>query len=90
VLSRLSSIPAITLLADIMGIKNMFEELTPELMQALRMQRPQARAASSGTVTCICNKDVELMAAYRCLHCGIWFCRECGEEHFGPDAQPIC
>ncbi len=62
-----------------------FREPSKELMATLKSQLPQARAASAGKVTCVCSRNVELLAAYRCLHCGVWFCRQCGVEHFGPD-----
>lgn len=66
----------------------MFDRLTPQLHDRLRKQLPQAKAASSGRVECECGKQVKLMAAYRCMHCGVWFCRSCGLEHFGPDVGP--
>lgn len=38
--------------------------------------------ADKVTVKCGCQK-VKLIYAYRCLYCGIWYCKECAEEHFG-------
>lgn len=35
------------------------------------------------TVRCGCHRLLQPHQAYRCLYCGEWFCRECGEEHFG-------
>lgn len=35
------------------------------------------------TVTCECNTILPVEAAFRCLYCGIWFCRRCAERHFG-------
>ncbi len=29
-----------------------------------------------------CKQVVVVVQAYRCFHCGLWFCRECGREHF--------
>lgn len=35
-------------------------------------------------VRCGCLKMVRLYSeAYRCLYCGIWFCKECAQLHFG-------
>lgn len=34
-------------------------------------------------VRCGCLKLVRWMYAYRCLYCGVWFCKQCAEEHFG-------
>jgi len=33
-------------------------------------------------ITCPCGERIPLMEAYRCLFCGIWFCKDCAEEHF--------
>ena len=40
-------------------------------------------AADKTTVKCGCHKKVKLIYAYRCLYCGIWYCRDCAQEHFG-------
>ena len=29
-----------------------------------------------------CGQTVAVLQAYRCFHCGLWFCRECSREHF--------
>ena len=34
-------------------------------------------------VRCACNKYVQWHAMFRCLYCGVWFCKSCAEEHFG-------
>lgn len=34
-------------------------------------------------VRCVCLKLVKMKYAYRCLYCGIFYCRECAEQHFG-------
>ena len=34
-------------------------------------------------VRCPCLKLVKWSYAYRCLYCGVFFCKECAEEHFG-------
>ncbi|MCK5606414.1 hypothetical protein KAR91_31220 [Candidatus Pacearchaeota archaeon] len=34
-------------------------------------------------IRCGCNKLIQWKYMYRCLYCGIWFCRECAEKHFG-------
>lgn len=39
--------------------------------------------ASSLKVRCVCLKLVSIRYAYRCLYCGIFYCRECAEQHFG-------
>ena len=34
-------------------------------------------------VTCYCGKRVNIHFAYKCFYCGLWFCGECGQIHFG-------
>lgn len=34
-------------------------------------------------VRCPCLAFVRWTYAYRCLYCGIFYCRECAEKHFG-------
>ena len=34
-----------------------------------------------------CMKDISIVMAYRCLYCGIWFCRKCGKIHFGDNKK---
>ena len=34
-------------------------------------------------IRCGCNKMVSWQYMYRCLYCGIWYCKDCAEEHFG-------
>ena len=34
-------------------------------------------------IRCGCNKFSQWRNMYRCLYCGIWFCADCAEEHFG-------
>ena len=34
-------------------------------------------------IRCGCNKLVSWKYMYRCLYCGIWYCADCAEVHFG-------
>jgi hypothetical protein len=34
-------------------------------------------------VTCPCGRKIVVTKAYRCLHCGIFWCRPCAKRHFG-------
>ncbi len=37
-----------------------------------------------GTVTCPdCGRSPIIREAYRCVYCGVWFCRTCAQIHFG-------
>ena len=31
-----------------------------------------------------------VIEAYRCLYCGVFYCKECAEEHFGMRVPPRC
>jgi len=35
------------------------------------------------SIRCGCNKLVKFIYMYRCLYCGVWYCKECAEQHFG-------
>ena len=37
-------------------------------------------------IRCGCMKLVQWRYMYRCLYCGLWFCKECAEQHFGAKA----
>lgn len=34
-------------------------------------------------IRCGCNKFISWMFMYKCLYCGVWFCKDCAEQHFG-------
>ena len=34
-------------------------------------------------IRCGCHKLQKWEYMYRCLYCGVWYCRECAQEHFG-------
>lgn len=34
-------------------------------------------------VTCPCDRRLSITQACRCFYCGLYFCGECGEIHFG-------
>lgn len=34
-------------------------------------------------MTCPCGHRAVIWALYRCLYCGIFFCKTCAQEHFG-------
>lgn len=56
--------------------------------QNLRIAQSQCLEARKGLlghyITCgDCGKKVELIWAYRCYFCGIFFCEHCAGKHFG-------
>ena len=34
-------------------------------------------------IRCGCSRLVNWLNTYRCLYCGLYFCKPCAEEHFG-------
>lgn len=40
-------------------------------------------AAENGVVICPCGLRRAIVMAFRCLYCGIYFCVNCAERHFG-------
>ena len=52
-------------------------------LSMIKEQSGWGMTADKVTVKCGCNKQVKLIYAYRCLYCGIWYCRSCAQEHFG-------
>lgn len=64
--------------------------MTPnQIMNITRLQLKQASAAKSVKIDCQCGKSITITKMYRCHHCGIYFCRKCGTEHFGEDTTGL-
>lgn len=57
------------------------EDATPEEAALLRAQ--WADAVEKRTVRCPCGQLRALELVFRCLYCGVYFCLECAEMHFG-------
>jgi len=36
-------------------------------------------------VTCPCSRRLAVSQAYKCLYCGVFFCKACAEIHFGEE-----
>lgn len=53
--------------------------------QILETNIEQARELkdSDATVTCPCGAEGRLKTAYQCYYCGVFFCPNCAETHFG-------
>jgi len=56
-----------------------------DISNVLRGQLKQAKLAKDIKVDCTCGKSISINAMFRCHHCGIYFCRTCGGEHFKED-----
>lgn len=65
------------------------EQVTREqVRQNIRTIQAQTRELGDAfwktSVTCgDCGRKVGMLFAYRCYYCGIFFCVECAEKHFG-------
>lgn len=57
----------------------------PNKQEFLREQYHEA--SNHGSIHCCCGQIRALTMAYRCLYCGLWFCRSCSEVHFGMTIQ---
>lgn len=56
-----------------------------KIQSILRYQHHEAKLANGIKVTCQCEKSISITKMYKCHHCGIYFCRPCGADHFGVD-----
>ena len=72
------------------GLMNNFkyatkESLLPQQVKDARFKlvREQAQQiAKTLEVTCECGKtELVTAGAFRCFHCGRWFCKQCMKEH---------
>ncbi len=52
-------------------------------LKMIKEQVGWGMAADKVTVKCGCHKKVKVLYAHRCLYCGIYYCRNCAQEHFG-------
>ncbi len=59
--------------------KRKLREIMMEQIKHIAVARPEQQIK----LTCICGKRVVVWMMYRCLFCGIFFCKECAEVHFG-------
>jgi hypothetical protein len=51
--------------------------------RAVLLRRQWREAVGRRVVTCPCGLVRALELAFRCLYCGVFFCTECAEVHFG-------
>lgn len=52
-------------------------------VEMIKEQESWGMGVSRISVKCGCHKKIRLLDSYRCLYCGVWYCKECAEEHFG-------
>jgi hypothetical protein len=54
-----------------------------EQIKFIRTQEKDDVPVSRIKLRCGCHKLAKWQYMYRCLYCGVWYCKECAEEHFG-------
>ena len=55
--------------------------------KAATLRQQWADAVERRMIVCICGRPRALELAFRCLYCGIYFCVNCAERHFGQTRQ---
>ena len=51
-------------------------------------QEKLGMAVTKVKVRCGCHKLLPLIYMYRCLYCGLYYCKKCAEVHFGMRVPP--
>lgn len=59
------------------------ETIVTEQIRETFRQESQGVTVRMALITCPCERRLALVSSYKCLYCGVWFCRRCAEEHFG-------
>lgn len=54
-----------------------------EQLKFIKIQEEDNIPLEHTKIRCGCHKLVNYKYAYRCLYCGVWYCRDCAQEHFG-------
>ena len=49
--------------------------------------KQQQSISREDSVECICGVNKPPIHLFRCLYCGIYYCSQCAEEHFGSSRQ---
>ena len=52
-------------------------------MKFIKVQEIDEIPLQHTKIRCGCNKLVKFIYMYKCLYCGVWYCKECAEIHFG-------
>lgn len=67
---------------DISGLTEPTEILASQA-RFIRTQEDDKIPVQHFKIRCVCLKLTPMKYAYRCLYCGIFYCRTCAEQHFG-------
>ena len=59
-------------------------ESEKNILRQLIVKQTIAAHKQSAVISCgSCQKIINLARLYKCLYCGVWFCRRCAKKHFG-------
>lgn len=58
-------------------------ELMNKQVKLIQSQIKDEVPLQHAKIRCCCLKLVNWQYMYRCLYCGIFYCMECAEQHFG-------
>jgi len=58
-------------------------EFMAEQFRLIHQQEKDGVPITRVKIRCGCHKLVAWMHMYRCLYCGIWYCKDCAQLHFG-------
>lgn len=64
------------------------DEYRIAVLTASRNQWTELYGQDCPQVTCPCGKTLSVVRMYRCLHCGLWWCKKCAKLHFGAYCKP--
>ena len=58
-------------------------QIVAEQLRIIKRQEQDKIPLIYTKIRCVCERFVLWQHMYRCLYCGIWFCKDCAEEHYG-------
>lgn len=64
-------------------------EWMAEQVRCLMQQEKDGVPLMKVKIRCGCNKFLFWWKMVKCLYCGVFYCPECAEEHFGMKRPPI-
>jgi hypothetical protein len=63
-------------------------ELMANQIRVLHDQEKIGVPLMKAKIRCGCLKLLPWWVMYRCFYCGVWFCKDCAEQHFGAKVPP--
>lgn len=63
------------------------DEIRDQNLEAVMAQERELFNAEAVRIHCGCGRKLTVWRGYKCLYCGIIFCRLCAEAHFGATVE---